>query len=54
MLKESSNNHNDNKFSETTNITKENIVCKDGFCSLPNKKNISKQDIDDINMFDPI
>ena len=54
MLKESSNKHNDNKFSETTNITKENIVCKDGFCSLPNKKNISKQDIDDINMFDPI
>ena len=54
MLKESSNSHNDNKFSKTTNITKENIVCKDGFCSLPNKKNISKQDIDDINMFDPI
>ena len=54
MLKEISNNDNDNKFSETTNITKENIVCKDGFCSLPNKKNISKQNIDDMKMFDPI
>ena len=54
MLKESSNNHNKNTFSETTNNLKEKMICKDGFCSLPNKKNISKQDIDDINRFDPI
>ena len=44
MIKESSNNHSKNTFSETTNIANENIICKDGFCSLPNQKEISKQD----------
>ena len=52
MLKESSNNKN--KFSETSNIVKEKMICKDGFCSLPNQKEISKQNINDINLFDPI
>ena len=51
MLKESSNK---NTFSETANITKENIICKDGFCSLPNQKEITKKDKNDINFFDPI
>ena len=54
MLKEPSNNHNKNKFSETKNITKEKMICKDGFCSLPNQKEISKQDTNDMNLFDPI
>ena len=54
MLKESSNNHNENIFSENTNITKEKMICKDGFCSLPNQKKISKRDTNDINLFDPI
>ena len=54
MLKESSNKHNKNTFSETTNISKENIICKDGFCSLPNQKKISKQDLNNIDLFDPI
>ena len=54
MLKESSNNHNENTFSETTNITKENIICKDGFCSLPKQTEITKKDKSDINFFDPI
>ena len=54
MLKESSNNQNKNKYLETTNIEKENIICKDGFCSLPNQKSLSKQDKNDINLFDPI
>ena len=54
MLKESSNNNNKNTFSKTTNIAKEKMICKDGFCSLPNRKNISKQDTNDINLFDPI
>ena len=53
MLKESSNNDNKNTFSETTNIAKK-IICKDGFCSLPNQKEIPKQDTNDINFFDPI
>ena len=54
MLNESSNNHNKNIFSETTNIEQEKMICKDGFCSLPNQKDISKQDIDDMNLFDPV
>ena len=54
MLKESSNNHNKNIYPENTNISNENIICKDGFCSLPNQKEISKQDKKDINLFDPI
>jgi len=54
MLKDSSNNNNENTFSETTNITEENINCKDGFCSLPNQKEITKKDKNDMNFFDPI
>ena len=54
MLKESSNNHNKNTFSETTDIAKEKIICKDGFCSLPNQEEIPKQDTNDMNLFDPI
>ena len=54
MLKESSNNNNKNIFSETTNIAREKMICKDGFCSLPNQDEISKQDSNDVNFFDPI
>ena len=54
MLKGSSNNSNKTISSETRNITKEKVICKDGFCSLPNQKEISKQDSNDINLFDPI
>ena len=54
MLKESSNNNNKNIFSETTSIAKEKIICKAGFCSLPNKDEIPKQASNDMNLFDPI
>ena len=54
MLKESSNKNNKNTFPETTIIAKEKIICKDGFCSLPNQDEIPKQDSNDINLFDPI
>ena len=54
MLKESSNNNNKNIFSKTHGIAKEKMICKDGFCSLPNKDEISKQDSNDMNLFDPI
>ena len=54
MLKESSKNNNENQFSETTNIVKEKMICKDGFCSLPNQKEMSKQVKNDMNFFDPI
>ena len=52
MLKESSNNKN--IFSETSSIAKEKMICKDGFCSLPNQDEIQKKDSNDINLFDPI
>ena len=54
MLKESSNKDNKNKFSETTTISKEKMICKDGFCSLPNQEGSQKQDSNEINLFDPI
>ena len=49
MLKESSNKQNEN-----TNIVKEKMICKDGFCSLPNPKETQKQDTNHLNLFDPI
>jgi len=54
MSKDPSNNNNRNTYSEITNISKESIICKDGFCSLTNQKEISKQDENDMNLFDPI
>ena len=54
MLKKSSNNNNKNIFSETTNIEKEKMICKDGFCSLPIRDELPKQDANDTNLFDPI
>ena len=54
MLKESSNNDNKNLFSKTTSIEKEKMICKDGFCSLPNRDDHPKQDSNDMNLFDPI
>jgi len=54
MLKGSSNNNNKNIFSETKSIAKEEMICKDGFCSLPNQDETLKQDSNDMNLFDPI
>ena len=54
MLEKSSNNDNKNMFSESAIIAKEKMICKDGFCSLPNQDEIAKQDSNDMNLFDPI
>ena len=54
MLKESSDKNNKNIFSETSIIAKEKMICKDGFCSLPNQVERPKQDSNDMNLFDPI
>ena len=54
MLKNSSNNHNKSTFSETVNITEKKVICKDGFCSLPNQKDMPTKDLDDMNLFDPV
>ncbi len=54
MLKEFSKNNNKSIFSKTNIIAKEKMICKDGFCSLPNQDEISKKDSNDMNLFDPI
>ena len=54
MLKGSSNNNKKSIFSETKSIAKEKMICKDGFCSLPNQDDIPKKDSNDMNFFDPI
>ena len=54
MIKESSNNHNKKRLSEAVNFEKEKMICKDGFCSLPNQKEMSKQGTNNMNLFDPI
>ncbi len=54
MLKGSSNNNNKNIFSQSSSIAKEKMICKDGFCSLPNQDDIPKKDSNDMNLFDPI
>ena len=54
MLKESSNKDNKNIFSETTSISEEKMLCKDGFCSLPNQEEVPKKDSNDMNLFNPI
>ena len=54
MLKESSSKNNKNIFSEATSIANEKMICKDGFCSLPNQDDIPKPNSNDMNLFDPV
>ena len=54
MLQESSNNNNKNIFAKANSIANEKMICKDGFCSLPNQDENPKQDSNDMNLFDPI
>ena len=54
MLKKSPNNQEKESYSETLNIANENLICKDGFCTLPSQEGISKPDKNDMNLFDPV
>ena len=54
MLQKFSKRHNKNTFSEITSTPKDKMICKDGFCSLPNQKEIQKKDTNNTNLFDPI
>ena len=54
MQIESTSNSEGKSFSQSLKIEKENIICKDGFCSLPNQDEGPKHDSNDINLFDPI
>ena len=55
---ESSNNSKDDDFPQSLKIKKENIICKDGFCTLPNQNQNQNQNQNiiknNLNLFDPI
>ena len=46
-------NKSNEKLSDRRNNDNENLICKDGFCALPNIDN-SKQLNNNNNIFDPI
>ena len=54
MQIESSDNSKENRLSQSLNIEKENIICKDGFCSLPNSDKHTSIKENNVNLFDPI
>ena len=54
MQIESSNNSKEKDFSQSLKIEKENIICKDGFCSLPIQNENSSIKKNKVNLFDPI
>tara|TARA_Y100000739_G_scaffold219759_1_gene218493 strand:- start:1658 stop:1822 length:165 start_codon:yes stop_codon:yes gene_type:complete len=54
MQIESSNNSKDDNFSQSLKIEKENIICKDGFCTLPNQNKNSNIIKNNVNLFDPV
>ena len=54
MQNKSSNISKDQNHIKPIEVNKKNIICKDGFCSIPNHKEISKINKEDINIFEPI
>ena len=54
MQIETSNNSKERNLSKSLKIEKENIICKDGFCSLPNQNKNQNIIKNNVNLFDPI
>ena len=54
MQIKSSNNSKEKDFPPSLKIEKENITCKDGFCSLPIQKENPSIQQNKMNLFDPI
>ena len=54
MQNQSPNTSNEKNYSEPLKIEKENMICKDGFCSINNPNDTSIIDKNDMNLFDPI
>ena len=54
MLIEPSNNSKEKNSSQSIKIEKENITCKDGFCTLPDKNENQSINKNKLNLFDPI
>ena len=54
MQIEPSNNSKEKNISQSLKIEKENITCKDGFCTLPVKNENPIIRKNKLNLFDPI
>ena len=54
MQIESSNNSKKKDFPQSLRVEKENIICKDGFCTLPSQNENSNISKNEVNLFDPI
>ena len=54
MQIESSNNSREKDFPQSLKTEKENINCKDGFCSLPIQNENTSIQKNKVNLFDPI
>ena len=54
MQIESSNNSKEKNFSQSLKNENENIICKDGFCTLPSQNGDPKIQKNKVNLFDPI
>ena len=54
MQIEPSENSKKKHFSHPINIDKENIICKEGFCSISNQNEKPQVNRVDGNLFDPI
>jgi len=54
MKIESSNNSAEKGFSSSMKIEKEDIICKDGFCRLPDQNENPIISENNVNLFDPI
>ena len=54
MQIESTNNSKEKNFSQSLKIEKENIICKDGFCTLPIQNENPSIQKNKVNLFDPI
>ena len=54
MQIESSNNSKAKGFPQASKVEKENIICKDGFCSLPSQNENSRVQNNKVDLFEPI
>ena len=54
MQIDSSNKSKEKDFSKSLKIEKENITCKDGFCTLTSKSENPSIQKNKVNLFDPI
>ena len=51
---QSSSNSKEKDFSQSLNIEKDNIYCKNGFCTLPNQNENQSTQKNKVDIFDPI